>query len=108
MISELEDWFATRCDGDWEHQGGITIQTTDNPGWFVKLEFVDLDHSVSKEIESKSIERSQSDFMTFRYSDAEHILTIACGVSNLSEALTVFLDLDAGDEGSDDFNSHKQ
>jgi hypothetical protein len=99
MISKLQDWFATRCDGDWEHQGGITIQTTDNPRWFEKIEFDDLDHSVSKEIESKSIERSESDFLTFRYCDADHILTIACGVSNLGEALTVFLDLDAACEG---------
>ena len=26
-------WFASHCDGDWEHDLGIRIETLDNPGW---------------------------------------------------------------------------
>jgi hypothetical protein len=46
----LKDWYKSNCDGDWEHQYGITINTLDNPGWevkidlaFTKLECLDID-----------------------------------------------------------------
>ena len=32
-LQRLEQWFAARCNGDWEHASGVTIETLDNPGW---------------------------------------------------------------------------
>ncbi len=32
MIEGLIKWYRANCDGDWEHQLGFTIETTDNPG----------------------------------------------------------------------------
>jgi Immunity protein 53 len=37
-ISWLEDWYETQCDGDWEHQHGLKIDTLDNPGWQVQID----------------------------------------------------------------------
>ncbi len=37
-LTELQDWFAAQCDGAWEHQHGITIESCDNPGWWVKID----------------------------------------------------------------------
>lgn len=37
LLGRLELWFASNCDGEWEHREGITIQTCDNPGWLVKI-----------------------------------------------------------------------
>jgi hypothetical protein len=34
-IDVIDRWFATSCDGLWEHHHGLTIQTTDNPGWLL-------------------------------------------------------------------------
>jgi hypothetical protein len=34
----LEEWFASNCDGEWEQTQGVSIQTTDNPGWWVKID----------------------------------------------------------------------
>lgn len=34
----LQKWFLSQCDGDWEHEFGITIQTVDNPGWHVAID----------------------------------------------------------------------
>ncbi|WP_437506793.1 Imm53 family immunity protein [Sorangium sp. So ce1099] len=31
----LQEWYRSRCDGEWEHQHGIRIETLDNPGWSV-------------------------------------------------------------------------
>lgn len=40
VISELGQWYARHCDGEREHHHGITITTTDNPGWWVKIDLV--------------------------------------------------------------------
>src|SRR4051794_20996683 len=34
----LYTWFSEHCDGDWEHQYGITIKTIDNPGWSLVID----------------------------------------------------------------------
>ena len=34
----LQNWFANNCNGDWEHEYGVKIETIDNPGWCVKIE----------------------------------------------------------------------
>lgn len=34
----LCDWFISHCDGDWEHEFGITIGTLDNPGWSFRVD----------------------------------------------------------------------
>lgn len=36
-------WYADQCDGEWEHEFGIKIETIDNPGWSVRVDLVDTD-----------------------------------------------------------------
>ena len=36
-LSRLTTWYVEQCDGSWEHHQGISIQSTDNPGWWVKI-----------------------------------------------------------------------
>lgn len=40
-IEELQRWYASQCDGDWEHEFGIRIETLDNPGWTVEIDLED-------------------------------------------------------------------
>jgi len=40
-FSRLETWFASMCNGDWEHTYGITLETVDNPGWLFTVEITD-------------------------------------------------------------------
>jgi hypothetical protein len=40
-LSRLQRWYASQCDGDWEHQLGVEIGTLDNPGWTVKIDLKD-------------------------------------------------------------------
>lgn len=47
-IQRIRTWFAGQCDGDWEHQNGVKIETTDNPGWSVKI---DLDNATANRLE---------------------------------------------------------
>jgi Immunity protein 53 len=37
-LRRLQDWYARQCDGDWGHQFGVSIVSTDNPGWHVKID----------------------------------------------------------------------
>lgn len=34
----IQDWYEAQCDGDWEHDYGVEINTLDNPGWMVKVD----------------------------------------------------------------------
>ena len=62
MLGWLEAFYFGYCDGDWEHQCGITITTIDNPGWSVT---VDLEGTVlfGASFESVEIERSENDWI---------------------------------------------
>jgi len=39
-LTRLQDWYAHQCDGEWEHSSGVIIESTDNPGWWVKVNLV--------------------------------------------------------------------
>lgn len=36
----LQNWYIQQCDGDWEHEFGIKIDTLDNPGWSVSIDLI--------------------------------------------------------------------
>ena len=40
-LSRLQAWYVTQCNGDWEHHHGVSIESCDNPGWWVKISLVD-------------------------------------------------------------------
>jgi hypothetical protein len=37
-LLRLQQWYTRQCDGKWEHRRGITIESCDNPGWWVHVE----------------------------------------------------------------------
>jgi len=37
----LIDWYVSHCDGDWEHQYGVRLETSDNPGWILTIDLAD-------------------------------------------------------------------
>jgi hypothetical protein len=37
-LDELQKWYVSQCDGDWEHTYGLAIGTLDNPGWSLKVD----------------------------------------------------------------------
>lgn len=43
-IEWLSHWYREQCDGEWEEEHGIRIETLDNPGWLfvVDLKGTDL------------------------------------------------------------------
>jgi hypothetical protein len=37
-LERLQAWYSRQCDGVWEHSSGVSIQSCDNPGWWVKID----------------------------------------------------------------------
>ncbi|WP_263597259.1 immunity 53 family protein [Metabacillus idriensis] len=58
----MQNWYLKQCDGDWEHQFGIRIDTLDNPGWSVKISITDTE-LLGKTFEKVEIERSSKDWI---------------------------------------------
>jgi hypothetical protein len=36
-LSRLQEWYAAQCNGEWEHNFGVSIVTSDNPAWNVRI-----------------------------------------------------------------------
>ncbi|MEQ5045296.1 Imm53 family immunity protein [Providencia manganoxydans] len=37
LITQLQNWYKSKCNGLWEHEYGLDISTLDNPGWKVHI-----------------------------------------------------------------------
>jgi hypothetical protein len=49
-LQRLSVWYTEQCNGVWEHEYGINIDTLDNPGWTVTIDLSYVDcHAIAKE-----------------------------------------------------------
>ena len=39
-LVELQNWYTSHCNENWEHSYGIKIETLDNPGWSLTVDLV--------------------------------------------------------------------
>ena len=64
-LTDVQDWYASNCDGDWEHGLGVRIETVDNPGWLLT---VDLSSTTleGKRFEPISVRDSDESWMECR------------------------------------------
>jgi hypothetical protein len=65
----IERWYASQCDGDWEHEYGVKIESLDNPGWSVKidLKFTELEEM---NLEYQLFEKDENDWYGFSVKDS--------------------------------------
>lgn len=90
MIEWLQEWYISHCDGEWEHENGISIGTLDNPGWSLTIYLRDT------KLESMVIpyilkEKSEDDWIG--YSVDKGLFKAAGGPRNLNEMIEVFKNL---------------
>ncbi len=38
VLEWLQHWYTNQCNGEWEHEHGVSIQTLDNPGWMIVID----------------------------------------------------------------------
>ncbi len=87
-LSALERWYASQCNGDWEHGYGVRIDTLDNPGWRVRINL----HGTKKQrspLGTVKVDRTEDDWIHYWVEKQE--FHIACGALNLSEAIDIFV-----------------
>lgn len=41
LLTWLQNWYKSCCNGDWEHSYSIKIENLDNPGWSVEIPLAD-------------------------------------------------------------------
>ena len=98
-LERLVSWYASYCDGDWEHSYGVTIETSDNPGWTVKIDLADTELE-NIHIEYSRQDRSETDWVGYKVVDWKFVG--AGGVGNLEEILEIFLKIAESAEKSVD------
>ena len=83
----LIDWFATHCDGEWEHDVGIAISTLDNPGWALNVRVEDTELSAVV-VDWQTDEESEEVWVHWR--STGRVFEARCGPRDLERALLAF------------------
>lgn len=57
-LLELQNWYQSNCDEEWEHYYGVQIETLDNPGWSLKIDLIgtNLEDHIFQEINCENTE----------------------------------------------------
>ena len=63
-LKALMEWYAAQCDGSWEHDYGIKIDTLDNPGWYLEIDLTDTP------LQDVPFEKSKTNTTTTFHGDA--------------------------------------
>jgi Immunity protein 53 len=89
LLTRLQEWYLSMCNGDWEHTYGVSITNIDNPGWALKVELTDT-YLYDVEFQFVDVQRENDDDWFFcRVKDGE--FNGRGGPKNLNELLTTFL-----------------
>lgn len=89
-LDRLQDWYLHECNGDWEHQFGVKIDTLDNPGWNIEVDIRDT-YLAERKFSKVSVQRKEeNDWLIYSVQDQKFIGS--CGPKNLEELISLFLD----------------
>jgi len=94
-LVELQKWYHSQCDGDWEHGEGISIGTLDNPGWTIEISLrgTDLEGRDFREHAygvGENAQTSGEEWLTCKVE--ENVFKAFGGPFKLEEMIGVFLD----------------
>ena len=68
----LSSWYADQCDGDWEHDNQLKIETLDNPGWDIEISLKDTGLDI-KDFDSGLIEKSELDWHRYFIKNGRYV-----------------------------------
>lgn len=68
MIEWLENWYSNQCNGNWEHDFGVKINTLDNPGWEITIDLTDTEIILVDE-EWKIYQKNDQDWYGYKICD---------------------------------------
>jgi hypothetical protein len=87
MLEWLENWYASQCDENWEHNHGIKIETTDNPGWSIEINLIDTNVN-SSEIAWVLIEPNEYEWLGYKVENG--YFDAFAGVHKLNLLIKIF------------------
>lgn len=88
VLKELQIWYQSQINGDWEHGHGVKIDTLDNPGWSLRIDLAGTALE-GKNFESLKVERSGYDWLSCVVENS--VFAGYCGARNLEEMIGVFI-----------------
>jgi len=89
ILDSLMSWYKSHCNGIWEHEYGIKLDTLDNPGWSLDVDLKETELE-DKEFPKIWIDNSDDDWL---YCEVVDDKFIARGSSDKLEAiLKMFLE----------------
>lgn len=83
----LQSWYKLQCNGEWEHQCGITLESLDNPGWRIQISLAET------ELENEGFARvdfEASDSDWYHCWVEEKTFLGACSSDNLNKIFEIF------------------
>jgi hypothetical protein len=90
MIEWLQKWYVERCNGAWEHEYGIKIETLDNPGWTVTI---DLSYTHVEDLEIPYSLNEVAEDQWIGYSVEKKKFVGASGPAQLNELIGIFKEI---------------
>jgi hypothetical protein len=88
FLKEIQIWYSSECNGDWEHSFGINIQTSDNPGWIVEIDLLETNLADRGDFFHED-RQSEDDWVIIRISNSK--FTGSCDPNNLNKVLKDFI-----------------
>ncbi|MDX9689459.1 MAG: rhodanese-related sulfurtransferase [Proteobacteria bacterium] len=88
-LQRLQQWYTSHCNGGWEHNSVIKIESMDNPGWHVSVDIYDTELA---DEDFQLDEKSFDDGRWYRcYIENGKFIAFG-GPRQLEELITLFLD----------------
>ncbi len=100
MINWLEKWFRDNCDGNWEHSNRVQIETLDNPGWNIEIDFSDTELKID-DVRWRSYEISNENWVG--YSIKNNIFSSAGDPLKLNLMINIFKKIIEKDKLEDEY-----
>jgi len=94
-LQELQEWYLSQCNEDWEHSYGVSIGTIDNPGWSLEVDLSDtnMEYVSYKEYSYGVGEDGDSSGDNWLFTKVENSKFIAYGgARKLEEMINTFLE----------------
>ena len=86
LLADLERWYASQCNEDWEHTYGVQIETLDNPGWLVRIDLWETELA-ERGIFEKRWRKNERDWGFIKITDRHYEASCA----QLKDALRYFI-----------------
>jgi len=87
-FERLVKWYREQCNGDWEHQNGIHLETLDNPGWSLDVNLAETSLA-GRTVPLTKVERTEDDWVFYEVKG--DVFSGNCGPENLIEMVGLFL-----------------